>query len=50
MMKSKRPLQQGQKPPKLSETLEGTERSSVRAVQRALRLLECFSEGQPTLR
>lgn len=49
-MKSKRPrLQQGQQSPKLSETLEGTERSSVRAVQRALRLLECFSEGQPTL-
>jgi DNA-binding IclR family transcriptional regulator len=28
---------------------EGTERSSVRAVQRALDLLECFSEGQPNL-
>jgi urocanate hydratase len=28
---------------------EGTERASVRAAQRALRLLECFSEGQPNL-
>jgi DNA-binding IclR family transcriptional regulator len=49
-MKSKRSrLQQDPKPRKVSETLEGTERSSVRAVQRALRLLECCSEGQPTL-
>ena len=31
------------------EPAEGTERSPVRAVQRALRLLECFSEGQPNL-
>jgi DNA-binding IclR family transcriptional regulator len=33
----------------LSNSSERAERSSVRAVERALRLLECFSEGQPTL-
>jgi DNA-binding IclR family transcriptional regulator len=47
-MKSKR-RRSGQETSRLSEPFEGTERSSVRAVQRALRLLECFSEGQPTL-
>jgi urocanate hydratase len=47
-MKSKRP-RTGQTTPALSNRPEGTERSSVRAVQRALRLLECFSEGQPNL-
>src|SRR5688572_8648869 len=33
----------------LAAPAEVTDRSSVRAVQRALRLLECFSEGQPNL-
>lgn len=38
-----------QKTAKLSEQSDEPERSSVRAVQRALRLLECFSEGKSTL-
>ena len=46
-MKSKRRSSQTTSRP--SEPSERAERSSVRAVQRALRLLECFSEGQPTL-
>ena len=45
-MKSKRRPSQAVAVP---EPAEGTERSPVRAVQRALRLLECFSEGQPNL-
>lgn len=46
-MKSKR--RRSVKTIALSEPAEVTDRSSVRAVQRALRLLECFSEGQPNL-
>jgi urocanate hydratase len=36
-------------PASASGASEVAERSSVRAVERALRLLECFSEGQPSL-